>query len=136
MPGPAIPTATYRLQLSPAFGFDRAREAAGYVAALGVSDVYLSPVLAAGRGSEHGYDVADPTRLNPALGGAEGFEAMAERLRRRGLGLLLDVVPNHMAAGPDNPWWTDVLAHGPSSRYARHFDIDWEAPGLEGRVLL
>jgi (1->4)-alpha-D-glucan 1-alpha-D-glucosylmutase len=100
-----------------------------YLDALGVDFVYLSPPLAARPGSEHGYDVVDPTRLDPELGGQQGFVALSERLKQHGMGLLVDIVPNHMAADVANPWWWDVLEHGQSSRYAELFDIDWAAAG-------
>lgn len=92
-----IPTSTYRLQLGPGFGFEDARRLVPYLAALGIGDLYTSPILAARSGSEHGYDVTDPTRLNPELGPPEAFNALVEELRRHGMGLLLDIVPNHMA---------------------------------------
>ncbi|HYM49407.1 MAG TPA: malto-oligosyltrehalose synthase [Candidatus Limnocylindrales bacterium] len=121
--------ATYRLQLHPDFGFDAAAEIAGYLARLGVTHVYLSPLLQAAPGSTHGYDVVDPTRVNDDLGGPAGYERLQARLREAGLGQVLDVVPNHMAiTGPENPWWWDVLENGPSSRYARYFDVAWDPP--------
>ena len=113
-----VPTSTYRLQFGPSFTFDDARELAAYLRRLGVGDVYASPVLAARRGSEHGYDVVDPTRLSEDLGGRQGFDAMSGELSRLGLGLLLDIVPNHMAASGENPWWWDVLRHGRRSAFA------------------
>lgn len=129
-----IPRATYRLQFGPGFGFADAAELAPYLAALGVSHVYLAPVFEARPGSTHGYDVTDPSRINPELGGEAGFRAMAAAFRAEGLGLVLDIVPNHMGVGPTNAFWLDVLAHGPASRYAHWFDIDWQAGG--GRVVL
>jgi (1->4)-alpha-D-glucan 1-alpha-D-glucosylmutase len=133
------PRATYRLQLNPAFGFADAAALAPYLAGLGISHVYLSPVFAARPGSTHGYDVTDPTRLNPELGSAEDFHAMAAAFRAEGLGLVLDVVPNHMGIGGEaNAFWLDVLEWGRRSRFASWFDIDWEsaAPGLAGKVLV
>lgn len=122
------PTATYRLQLHPGFGFAEAGRLAGYLAALGVSHVYLSPILQAVPGSQHGYDVIDHARICDDLGGEDAFRAMAARLREHGLKIVVDVVPNHMAVpAPESlnrPFW-DVLRHGPESRYARWFDIDW-----------
>ena len=131
---PVVPTSTYRLQLGGGTTFDNAAEIADYLAALGVGALYSSPVLAATPGSPHGYDVADPTRAAPALGGEEGRGRLVARLRLLGLGLVLDIVPNHVGvAVPEaNPWWWDVLTHGRSSRYARYFDIDWAA----GPILL
>jgi isoamylase len=130
---------TYRLQLRPGFGFREAAAATGYLRELGVTDVYCSPVLAAARGSEHGYDVIDHARLNPELGGEDGFAELTNALRERGLGLLVDFVPNHMGiAGGQNRAWDDVLENGRSSTCADYFDIDWRPPrkDLRDRVLL
>jgi (1->4)-alpha-D-glucan 1-alpha-D-glucosylmutase len=131
---PRIPTSTYRLQFGPSFTFDDARTLAGYLRRLGVGDVYASPVFAARGGSEHGYDVVDPTRLSDDLGGRKAFDAMSGELSELGLGLLLDIVPNHMAASAENPWWWDVLRHGRRSAFASFFDIDWAAGN--GQVLV
>jgi (1->4)-alpha-D-glucan 1-alpha-D-glucosylmutase len=134
-----LPTATYRLQLHPALGFRGARDLVDYLAELGVTACYTSPVFAAAPGSTHGYDVVDHSRLDPALGTEDDFVAFATRLRERGLGLVLDIVPNHMCiSSVQNLWWSDVLENGPSSSYARYFDIDWEPPkaDLKGKVLL
>ncbi|HEY6983238.1 malto-oligosyltrehalose synthase [Reyranella sp.] len=132
------PRATLRLQFHKGFTFADAEKLVPYMAALGVSHLYASPLTAARAGSKHGYDVIDPTRVNPELGGEEGLARLVEALRRRGLGLIVDIVPNHMAASLENPWWADLLHHGEASRYARSFDIDWdtEDPQLRGRVLL
>jgi (1->4)-alpha-D-glucan 1-alpha-D-glucosylmutase len=119
------PASTYRLQLHAGFGFDDAARVVPYLEALGVSDLYLSPVLAAVPGSTHGYDVVDHGRLDPQLGGEEGFARLADACARRGMGLLLDFVPNHMGIGPLNAWWMDVLENGPASVWAPAFDIDW-----------
>ncbi|SDE31356.1 malto-oligosyltrehalose synthase [Limimaricola pyoseonensis] len=127
-----LPRATYRLQLREGVNFDTARRLLPYLAGLGVSHLYLSPVFTATTGSTHGYDVTDPTEIDPALGGREGFEALARAARQAGLGIVLDIVPNHTAFGLENPWLRDVLRHGPDSRYARHFDIDW----AKGRLVL
>jgi (1->4)-alpha-D-glucan 1-alpha-D-glucosylmutase len=130
------PRATYRLQFHKGFTFADAAAEADYFAALGVSHIYASPILTARAGSLHGYDVIDHGSINPELGGEEGFRVLAHALRRNGLGLILDIVPNHVAVGKaDNCWWLDILAKGPASRYANWFDIDWDAPGLEGKVL-
>ncbi|WP_343713361.1 malto-oligosyltrehalose synthase [Inquilinus sp.] len=130
------PRATARLQIHAGFTLDDARAALPYLARLGISHVYASPLLAAVPGSAHGYDVVDPTRIDPERGGEEGFARFTEALRDQGLGLILDIVPNHMAATLANPWWRDVLEHGRASAHAAVFDIDWEAPAHPGRVLL
>jgi (1->4)-alpha-D-glucan 1-alpha-D-glucosylmutase len=121
------PRATLRLQLHKDFTFAHAEALVPYFARLGVSHIYSSPVAAARAGSTHGYDVIDPTRLNPELGGEEGFARLTAAARRAGLGIVIDIVPNHMAATLDNAWWLDVLTHGRASRFASSFDIDWEA---------
>ncbi len=121
--------ATYRLQLHAGFGFADAAALADYLAALGVSHAYSSPILQATPGSTHGYDVIDPQRVSDELGGDAGRAALVAALHAHGLGLLLDIVPNHMAVGgPGNRWWWDVLANGPASRWAGHFDVDWDPP--------
>ena len=109
-----------------------------YLRDLGVSHVYASPLLTARAGSTHGYDVCDPTRLNPELGTEADLEALVHALHERGMGLVLDIVPNHMAASPENPWWWDVLQLGPASPFADYFDIDWNSPDpqLRGKILL
>lgn len=129
-------TATYRLQLHEGFGFHDARHIVPYLARLGVSHLYLSPVLAARPGSTHGYDVADPRIANPELGGEAGFRALADAAHAHGLGVLVDIVPNHMGIGPANPFWMDVLRWGQASAHANVFDIDWTVPGREGVVVL
>ncbi|MEU3255490.1 malto-oligosyltrehalose synthase [Streptomyces sp. NPDC006997] len=132
---PAVPTATYRLQLQPEFPFAAAAAAVPYVASLGVSHLHLSPVLEAVPGSGHGYDVVDHARVRGELGGEDGLRALAATAREHGLGLVVDIVPNHMAMAPrHNPALWEVLREGPKSPYARWFDIDWEARG--GQVLL
>ncbi|WP_410051014.1 malto-oligosyltrehalose synthase [Acidiferrimicrobium sp. IK] len=121
------------------FTFDDAAGIAGYLSELGVSHLYLSPVLQAAPGSTHGYDVVDPTRVNRELGGEEGHRRLQAALQRAGLGQLLDIVPNHMAiTGRDNAWWWDVLENGPASVYASYFDVDWDPPEskLRNTVLL
>jgi (1->4)-alpha-D-glucan 1-alpha-D-glucosylmutase len=125
---PNVPVATYRLQLHPGFTLDHAREVVPYLAALGISHLYLSPVLQAAPGSTHGYDVVDHSRVNRELGGDAAFDRLTDALRAHGMGLVLDVVPNHMAIGEENRWWWDVLRHGPSSAYAHFFDVDWDPP--------
>ena len=124
---PAIPTATYRLQLTRDFNFDKAAEVVPYLKALGITHLYASPFMTARKGSTHGYDVVDHTSLNPELGGEAGFERLSEALRRHDLGLILDFVPNHVGVHyADNPWWLDVLEWGLASPHAVSFDIDWE----------
>ncbi len=120
------PIATYRVQLNKDFPFDQATALLPFLQALGISDLYASPVFKARPSSTHGYDVVDSSTVNPELGGPEGFDALAAELSARGMGLLLDIVPNHMAASSDNAWWTDVLENGPSSAYAPFFDVEWD----------
>ncbi|MFP5502076.1 MAG: malto-oligosyltrehalose synthase [Candidatus Sericytochromatia bacterium] len=134
-----VPVATYRLQLHGAFDFAAAREVVSYLASLGVTDVYTSPYLQAEAGSTHGYNVVSHAKINEELGGEEGHRAFTDALIKRGLGHVLDTVPNHMGIGTgENAWWTDVLENGPSSLYADFFDIEWHPPktGLRARVLL
>ena len=127
-------SATYRFQLGPALGFEQVAALADYLEALGVSDAYLSPCFKCGPGSSHGYDVTDHNALNPEIGSPASFDRMAETLRSRGMGIILDIVPNHMGiAGDSNPWWLDVLENGPSSPHASFFDIEWEPPKAELR---
>ncbi len=130
----APPSSTYRLQLHPGFDFAAASEVAGYLADLGVSHVYTSPLLQAAAGSTHGYDVVDHSHADGQLGGEPGRLAFTERLRELGLGCVVDLVPNHMsvAVPAENRWWWDVLEHGRSAEHADHFDIDWSP----GRILL
>jgi (1->4)-alpha-D-glucan 1-alpha-D-glucosylmutase len=128
-----IPRATVRLQFHRGFTFADAEALVPYFARLGVSHLYASPIAVARPGSMHGYDVIDPTTVNPELGGELALRSLAAALAAAGLGLIADIVPNHMAADPANGWWTDVLRHGRASRYARFFDIDWEA---DPKVLL
>lgn len=127
------PSSTYRLQLRPEFGFDDARGLVDQLAALGVGALYLSPVLEATPGSTHGYDVTDPTRIREELGGAGAIRALLEAARDAGLGVVVDIVPNHMSVEVPaaNPWWHSVLREGQASPYADHFDIDWS----RGRIL-
>src|SRR5438552_12786105 len=132
------PRATMRLQFHKRFTFADAERLVPYFARLGVSHIYASPVTTARPGSVHGYDVIDPARVNPELGGELALKALAAALRSLGLGLIVDIVPNHMAAGTENAWWLDVLRHGEGSRYASYFDIDWNSDdeALRGKLLL
>ncbi len=133
------PLATYRLQLNSAFPFTTATSIATYLADLGISDLYLSPILKARPGSGHGYDICDHSQINPELGGSSGFDALVSVLQSHGMSVILDVVPNHMAIGHStNRWWSDVLENGPASKYACYFDIDWDPinPDLAEKVLL
>ncbi len=136
---PTPPRATMRLQFHKGFTFDDAVRHVGYLDELHVSHLYASPILSARPGSMHGYDVVDPTKVNPELGGEDGYRRLVAALRRLGLGIIVDIVPNHMAIiGADNAWWKDVLQNGQASAYAKYFDIDW-APAdetLRGKVLL
>jgi (1->4)-alpha-D-glucan 1-alpha-D-glucosylmutase len=127
-----VPLATYRIQFNAQFTLDDARKIVPYLHALGISDVYASPVLRARKGSTHGYDVVDTGAINPELGTAEDLSRLHEELVSRGMGLVLDIVPNHMAASQENAWWMSVLENGPQSRYLHYFDIDWK----EDKVLL
>jgi (1->4)-alpha-D-glucan 1-alpha-D-glucosylmutase len=135
-----VPANTYRLQLNAGFRLADARALADYLHALGITDLYASPILAARRGSVHGYDVTDPTHINPELGTEADFRALAATLRERYMGLVVDIVPNHMAASLENPWWRDVLENGRASPHARAFDIYWDRHILsateQGRLLL
>jgi len=124
---PSIPIATYRLQLTKDFDFEKAADVVPYLKALGITHLYASPFMKARKGSTHGYDVIDHAKLNPELGGEAGFEKLSDALRRHDLGLILDFVPNHVGVHyADNPWWLDVLEWGPASPHAVSFDIDWE----------
>ncbi|MBZ8132939.1 malto-oligosyltrehalose synthase [Afifella sp. IM 167] len=135
VPQAAIPGATYRLQFREGMDFARAAELAPYLKRLGVTHLYASPVFTAVPGSTHGYDVADFAEIDPVLGGREGFSAMAAALRGQGIGILLDLVPNHMGASTANPYWADILEWGVESLFADMFDIDWTAPKLLVPVL-
>ena len=134
-----VPRATYRLQFNKDFTFLDAAGLVPYLAELGVSDLYASPYMKARPGSTHGYDVIDHNSLNPEIGTPEDYEHLVETLQEHGMSQLLDIVPNHMGVGSDNPWWMSVLEHGPASPRATFFDIDWyptNRPRLHGKVLL
>jgi (1->4)-alpha-D-glucan 1-alpha-D-glucosylmutase len=124
--------ATYRLQFHRGFTFADAQARVPYLKGLGISHLYASPITMAVPGSTHGYDVTDPTRINPELGGTEGFERLAARLAAHGMGVLLDIVPNHMAASSHNPFWMEMLEGGPEAPAARLFDVIWQ----RGRLVL
>ncbi|CAN5541395.1 malto-oligosyltrehalose synthase [soil metagenome] len=124
---PVIPVATYRIQLTGDFGFDKAAEIVPYLKSLGITHLYASPFMKARAGSTHGYDIVDHTKFNPELGGEEAFERLSAVLKEHDLGLILDFVPNHVGVHyADNPWWLSVLEWGPASPHAVSFDIDWE----------
>src|SRR5262245_8640785 len=138
-PRTRIPRATYRVQLHRDFAFADAARLAPYLARLGVSHLYCSPILRSRAGSTHGYDIIDHGSIDPELGGSAGFEDLVAALRTHGLGLVIDVVPNHMGImGADNAWWLDVLEHGPAAAHASYFDIDWHPldAAMAGRVLV
>ncbi|HLK40563.1 MAG TPA: malto-oligosyltrehalose synthase, partial [Polyangiaceae bacterium] len=134
------PVSTYRLQLSPDFGFEAAAALLPYLDDLGVGCVYTSPYFRAQKGSPHGYDVVDHATIDPRLGGESAYAAFTDAIRARGMKHLVDFVPNHVGVGSaENAWWVDVLENGPSSLYADWFDIEWDAPGAgrsAGKVLL
>ncbi|MCL6653205.1 malto-oligosyltrehalose synthase [Agrobacterium rubi] len=120
-----IPTATYRIQFRNGMTFDRAVALVPYLKQLGISHFYASPIFTATSGSTHGYDVTNANEIDPAIGGRDGFDRLVKALKSEKIGLILDIVPNHMAASLENPWWRDVIEHGEQSAYAHHFDIDW-----------
>lgn len=131
----AVPIATYRIQFSLNFRFVDATNLVPYLHELGISHLYASPRFKAGKGSSHGYDVADPLRINSELGTEREFDELIAKLKSYGMGLLLDIVPNHVAASSENPWWMDVLENGMNSEYARYFDIDWHPIARKGLFL-
>jgi (1->4)-alpha-D-glucan 1-alpha-D-glucosylmutase len=126
-----VPSATYRVQFHLNFRFSDAERIVPYLHEMGITHLYASPHGRARQGSMHGYDVADPMHINSELGTEEEFARLVDRLHAYGMGLLLDIVPNHMAASPENPWWADVLENGVESPYSAYFDIDWDAPGAK-----
>jgi (1->4)-alpha-D-glucan 1-alpha-D-glucosylmutase len=133
------PRATYRFQFNKDFPFSAAERLVPYLHALGISHIYASPITTARAGSVHGYDVIDPTQINPELGGDEGLLSLVAALHAHDMGLVVDIVPNHMAASAENAWWVDVLENGRSSRWAPVFDIVWQSSTteqLDGKVLL
>ena len=134
----SAPRATMRLQFHAGFTFAQAKSLVPYFASLGISHLYASPIMTARPGSLHGYDTIDASRVNPELGGEAELQRLVSELRRHDLGLIVDIVPNHMAVGSGNAWWMDVLARGRASRYAKYFDIDWTPsdPQLHDKLLL
>ena len=138
VPPARIPGSTYRLQFNRRFRFNDALKVVGYLQDLGITDIYASPYFKARKGSLHGYDIVDPTLLNPEVGTEEEYDKFVRELRRRGMGQILDIVPNHLCADSDNPWWMDVLENGPCARAAGFFDIDWNpvVESLRNRLLL
>src|SRR5215475_13125754 len=139
MPMFRIPVSTYRLQLNSDLRFADVQGLVPYFHRLGITDLYASPFLKARRGSRHGYDVIDHTSINPEIGSDEDLAALTAALAGYGMGLIADVVPNHMGIDDEaNRWWWDVLENGPSSPYAKFFDIDWAPPkeDLANKVLL
>jgi len=132
-----VPRATYRVQLHAGFTLGDAAAIVPYLAELGISHLYTSPILQAAPGSMHGYDVVDYSQVNVELGGEDGFARLTDALRAHDMGLVLDIVPNHMAiSGEENRWWWDVLTHGPASRYASYFDVDWAPPERPPRSVI
>jgi (1->4)-alpha-D-glucan 1-alpha-D-glucosylmutase len=133
-----VAVSTYRVQMHKDFNFADAQAIIGYLKQLGIGDFYSSPIFEARPNSMHGYDVTRHDRLNPEIGGNEGFENFSAELQRQGLGLLLDIVPNHMGVGNDSIWWQDVLENGHASQYSEFFDIDWKPlkPALRNKLLL
>ncbi len=131
------PRATYRLQFNRDFAFDHGAAIVPYLARLGISHVYASPIQTARPGSTHGYDIVDHHSINPELGGEDGFRRLSDALRENGLGLILDVVPNHMGVGgADNAWWLSVLEWGRASPFEPAFDIDWDRLGANGKLVV
>jgi (1->4)-alpha-D-glucan 1-alpha-D-glucosylmutase len=132
-----IPTATYRIQFHQDYNFAAARSIVAYLSDLGISDLYASPIFQARTGSPHGYDVVDPTQINPELGTADEFAALVSAMQQQGLGWLQDIVPNHMAYDSHNQWLMDILENGPDADSFHFFDIDWHqtAESISGRVL-
>jgi len=134
---PAVPLSTYRVQFGPHFRFTDGERIVAYLDALGIGYLYASPYFRARPGSEHGYDVVDHTRLNPEIGDDGEHRAMIGALHARGMGHLVDFVPNHMGIGTDNPWWYDILTWGALSPYSHFFDIDWHKNSSgRGKVVL
>ncbi|HBE16481.1 MAG TPA: malto-oligosyltrehalose synthase [Cyanobacteria bacterium UBA11149] len=132
-----IPATTYRIQFNPNFGFSAAKKIVAYLAELGISDLYASPIFKARAGSTHGYDIVDPNQLNPELGSEAEFNALIDEIQQKEMGWLQDIVPNHMAYDSQNQFLMDILEHGTDSQYFNYFDIDWEHPyeAIKGKIL-
>lgn len=132
-----IPTATYRVQLNHTFGFSQLKTILGYLAELGISDIYASPIFKAKKNSLHGYDIVDPVQLNPELGTQNDFEELIRQVKQDSLFWLQDIVPNHMAYGSENDMLMDVMENGGDSPYFSFFDIDWEHTyeNMKGKIL-
>ena len=133
-----VPQSTYRVQMHDGFKFQAAQKILPYLKSLGIGDFYSSPIFEARPGSMHGYDVTNHGHLNPELGGQEAFDQFSAALKDQQMGMLLDIVPNHMGVGNDTKWWQDVLENGHASEYANYFDIDWDPlkPELKNKLLL
>lgn len=123
-----IPAATYRIQFREEMTFDNVVELVPYLRQLGISHVYASPIFTAAKDSTHGYDIINPLEIDPVIGGRDGFDRMVDALQKAGMGVILDIVPNHMSTSLENAWWHDVIENGKDSRYAGYFDIDWSRP--------
>ena len=138
VPVPQIPISMYRLQFNHGFGFSDASSIVAYLHELGISHIYASPYLRARSGSLHGYDIVDPSTLNPEVGTEEEYDAFIGELWKHSMGQIIDIVPNHMSCETENPWWMDILENGPSSPYAGFFDINWNpaAGKLSGKLLM
>ena len=123
-----IPLATYRMQFHHRFTFKQALDLVDYLDHLGISDLYSSPIMKSKPGSMHGYDVIDSSHINPEIGTEKELEMLVDALKKRNMGFLLDIVPNHMWIANANSWWNDVLENGPGSIYADYFNITWNPP--------
>ena len=133
-----VPGATYRIQFNKDFRFEQARSLIPFLHRLGITDLYASPVFQARPGSTHGYDITDPSKLNPELGTPQEFDQLVADLHASDMRLMIDIVPNHMATSSENPWWMDVLENGSASEYAAFFDIEWghHTPAVQDKILI
>ena len=130
------PLVTYRLQLHKGFGFKAVKKIIPYLSGLGIKTIYASPIFSAGPGSEHGYDGIDPLSINPEIGSMEELYELSAMLKKNGMGWIQDFVPNHMAFHTDNKWLMDVLEKGKHSTYASFFDIQWNNPETNGKIMV